>query len=433
MIELILGTYGALCWLLFKKWKIIPTNTYTIFTAIGIGAVFLGLMGLLLLMFHPSSGNGRILVATTPIVSQVRGIVVEVPVTPNQPLKAGDVLFRVDPEPYQYEVDRLEAMLADAMTRDAQLEERLRAAEAMSAQARAELTASKSELDDQAREAVDQAGALVDQVRSELDLALKDEQRSRTLLERGTITVRTFDEARQRVAGLEAQLRQVQAAERQSVERLGSGSARLLSVQEKLRLAEAQEREVRLAFEATSDGINPEVRRIMAELDGKRWELTQTTVTAPADGYVTQVILRKGQMAVPFPIAPVMVFVHGESTVLAASFPQNVIAGITPGLEAELAFKAYPGRVFKATVSQVLPAIAEGQMAASGRLQSLPSASAPGRIPVALEYGEDVAALKLPAGAQATVAIYTENLHALAIVRKILIRIKSWENYIFLP
>ena len=37
MIELILGTYGALCWLLFKKFRVIPVNTYTVFTAIGIG------------------------------------------------------------------------------------------------------------------------------------------------------------------------------------------------------------------------------------------------------------------------------------------------------------------------------------------------------------------------------------------------------------
>lgn len=433
MIELILGTYGALCWLLFKKFKVIPVNTYTVFTAIGIGAIILGLLGLMLMMFHPASKDARTLAFTTPIVSQVRGVVIDVPVTPNQPLKKGDVLFRIDPAPYQYEVDRLEAMLANARTGVAQLEERLRAAEAATKQARAELLASKSELDKQARQALDQAGATVDQVMSELELARKDEQRYRTLLERGFVPRKQYEEAQQRVVSLEAKLRQATAAERQASEKLGSGGDRIRSAQERLRAAEAREREARLAFEARSDGENPEVRRITAELDQKRWELEQTVTRAPADGFVTQLMLRPGQMAVPLPLAPVMVFVHDEEAVLGASFPQNVIAGIKPGQEAELAFKAHPGRIFKAKVLRVLPAIAEGQLRPGGQLLNLPSAKAPGRIPVIFSYDEDVASLQLPAGSQATVAVYTDRMHALQIVRRILLRIKSWENYIFLP
>ena len=433
MIELILGTYGALCWLLFKKFRIIPVNTYTVFTAIGIGVVILGMLTLMLMMFHPASNNARTLALTTPIVSQVRGLVVDVPVTPNQPLKKGDALFVVDPAPYQREVERLEAMLANAQTTAAQIEERLRAAESTTKQARAELLASKSELGKQARDALDQAGAAVDLVVSELDLARKDEQRYRSLAEKGFAPRQQYEQMQQRVASLEAQLRQAKSAERQATEKLGSGGDRIRSVQERLRVAESQEREARLAFDARSDGVNPEVRRITTELEQKRWELENTVTRAPADGFVTQVILRPGQMAVPLPLAPVMVFVHGEEAVLGASFPQNVIAGIKPGLEAELAFKAYPGRIFKAKVLQVLPAVAEGQLRAGGQLQSLPSGKAPGRIPVVFSYGEDVASLRLPAGSQATVAVYTERMHALQIVRKILLRIKSWENYIFVP
>lgn len=268
---------------------------------------------------------------------------------------------------------------------------------------------------------------------SELGLARKDENRYRALLGREIIPRQQYEEAQQRVASLEAQLRQATAAERQATEKLGAGGDRIRSVQERLRVAEAQEREARLAFDARSDGVNPEVRRITAELDQKRWELENTVTRAPADGFVTQLILRPGQMAVPFPIAPVVVFVHDEEATLGASFPQNVIAGIKPGLEAELAFKSYPGRVFKAKVLRVLPAIPEGQLRAGGQLLSLPSDRASGRIPVIFSYGEDVASLELPAGSQATVAVYTERMHALAIVRRILLRIKSWENYIFVP
>jgi hypothetical protein len=52
---------------------------------------------------------------------------------------------------------------------------------------------------------------------------------------------------------------------------------------------------------------------------------------------------------------------------------------------------------------------------------------------VVFEYGDDIEGLNLPGGAQATAAIYTEHFHVLSILRKIILRIKSWENYLFLP
>jgi multidrug resistance efflux pump len=131
------------------------------------------------------------------------------------------------------------------------------------------------------------------------------------------------------------------------------------------------------------------------------------------------------------PMTAPIVFVTKEKPMFIATFPQNVIAMIEPGLEAELAFKAYPGRIFKAKVSRIAPIIPEGQFLASGQLQSVTPGTAPGHIPVIFEVGEDVAALNLPAGSQASVAVYTHYIHAMAIVRKIILRIKSWENYVF--
>ncbi len=433
MVELIIGTYGALCWLLFKKLKLIPTNTYTIATAIVIGVLQLAFMALLLMLFHPVANDARTLALTTPIVPQVRGKVIEVPVQANQPLKKGDVLFRIDPDPIQYEVDRLNAMLADAVTRASQLEEKLIAAKAVTAQAKADVLASESELDRQAREALEQARAVVTRKKSELALARKDETRSRALLQRGTITRTRHERDQQKVESLVAQLREAQAGERKAREQLTAGGSRMRAAREKLAQARSKEREARLAFESESGGLNPEVRRITAQLDSKNWELAQTEIKAPAAGYVTQVALRPGQMAVPLPLAPVMIFVHDERPLLAASFPQNVITAIKPGQEAELAFKAYPGRIFQAKVDRILPVISQGQATASGTIRSLPSAKSLSRIPVVFAYGDDVEALDLPAGSLASVAIYTERVRFLAILRKILLRIKSWENYIFIP
>ena len=135
--------------------------------------------------------------------------------------------------------------------------------------------------------------------------------------------------------------------------------------------------------------------------------------------------------AVPLPLKPLMVFVITEKPALIASFKQKTIPGIEPDLEAEAIFKAYPGRSFKLKVRRLLTATPEGDIMASGELLSTTSASATGYVPVIFDYDEDIAGLNLPAGAQASIAIYTHRVHALSIVRKIILRMKSWENYLF--
>jgi multidrug resistance efflux pump len=433
MIELLIGTYGLICWLVFKKFRLIPVNAYTVCTAIMIGFAILGVLGILLLKYQPASSDGRLYTVTTPIVPQVSGQVISVPVAANVPLREGDVLFQIDPSPYEYEVNRLEAKLAAANTNLSQLEKRLAAAQAATSQAQADVLASESEYDRQAQQQRDQADAAVAQVSSQLSLARKDYVRYKELVEKGTIPRQKFEQVAEQVERLEAQLRQSQSALAQAEEAITGGGATLQAARERLRQAQAQEEEIRVELESQSGGVNPDVQQVVAELGLARWRLDETTVRAPADGYVTQLALRPGQMTSTLPLAPVMVFVHGERPTLVATFPQNVVADLKPGLEAELAFKAYPGRIFQATVSHLLPTTAEGQFTTSGQLRTATPGAAQGRIPVVFDYGADIEDLRLPGGAQATAAIYTEHVHVLAIVRKIVLRIKSWENYLFLP
>jgi hypothetical protein len=136
-------------------------------------------------------------------------------------------------------------------------------------------------------------------------------------------------------------------------------------------------------------------------------------------------------MAVPFPVKPLMMYVSSEQPALVASFPQKVLSDIRPEMEGEAVFKQYPGRSFKVKVRRILTAVREGELDAGGQLITTTAADSPGYIPIVFDYGEDVAALNLPVGAQASVAIYTDRVHALSILRKIVLRIKSWENYVF--
>ena len=110
---LLILIYTAICVAIFKIFSI-PVNKWTLPTA-ALGGVFM--IGIILLVMnynHPFSSTARIYFTTTPILPDVKGRVIEVPVEPNTLLKAGDVLFRVDPQPYQYVVDQKKALLAEA-------------------------------------------------------------------------------------------------------------------------------------------------------------------------------------------------------------------------------------------------------------------------------------------------------------------------------
>ena len=431
MIELIIGTYGLVCWLVFKKFKLIPVTTYTVCTAILGGVGILAMLFILLSVYHPVSHDGRMYAVVVQVVPNVRGTVVEVPVEGGKPVKKGDVLFRIDPQPYQIEVDRLGAILAAKNTKVAQLSEQLAAAEAATAEARANLLVAESQFDRQARETAEQAVSTEKQVKKKLDLAKSRFKRAAQLLPSKAISQEEYDNDRAAVANLEEDLRQAGNAKRIAEERLQTGSASLEAVRQDIAGLEAAERGLQLQIKSEADGVNPEVREVMAQLDKARWDLDQTVVRAPGDGNVPQLTLRPGQMATPLPLKPLMVFVVTEEPFLVAGFPQKAIAGIEPGLEAEAAFKAYPGRSFKLKVRRVMAAMPEGEIVTSGELVSMTAASAKGYVPVAFEYGEDVAALDLPVGAQASIAIYTHRVHALSLVRKLILRMKSWENYIF--
>jgi len=431
VVESLVGLYALICWLIFKKFKLVAVTTYTVCTAILVGVSILSVLFIALAIFHPVSHDGRMYAPVVQVVSQVRGVVVEVPFEANAPLKQGDVLFRLDARPFQIEVDRLRASLAAKNSKFAQLAEQLAAAEATTRQARANLLASESSQDRQLREEHDRAKSQVVQVKERLDLASAQYGRYKESLAKGAASQSEFDRAEANFQSLQQEHTQSEAGERIAAEKLRGGSASLESVRQALSAAEATERKVRADFTAQVDGQNPEVRETTALLDRARWDLEQTVVRAPSDGYVPQKLLRPGQMATALGIKPLMVFVTGERPSLVASFHQRVLSDIKPGLDAEAVFDAYPGRSFKVKVKRVLTAIREGELDAGGQLVSGTPVTEHGYVPVVFEYDEDVAGLNLPVGAAASVAIYTERMHALSILRKIILRIKSWENFVF--
>src|SRR5512134_78267 len=129
MEALLLGIYSFFVWLIFIKLKWLPWNTQTQVTVAIIPIVGMAVLILLLNVFAPSSADVRVFKYTVPIVSQVKGRVIEVPVEEgNRLVKKGEVLFKIDPEPYRLAVNQLEAQLASANASQKELEESLKGA-----------------------------------------------------------------------------------------------------------------------------------------------------------------------------------------------------------------------------------------------------------------------------------------------------------------
>lgn len=380
---LLILTYAAICIAVFKIFRI-PINQWTVSTAV-LGGIFL-IAGLLLIMSynHPYSGDGRIYFTSAPVIPTVGGQVIEVPVTPNTPLKRGDILFRIDPRPYQYTVDQKRAALAEAEQSVLQLKAAL----------------------DAATSATQGAGASRDRAQQAFDRVVQSNENARA-------------------SGRQAVYSELEVDNRRGM---------YLTAEAAFATAQAQETQARLGYESQIGGVNPTVARLRAELGNAEYELDQTTVRAPSDGYVTQVFLRPGMMANPLPLRPVMVFINSEDRMLGAAFIQNSLQRVRVGDEAEVSFKAIPGTIFKAKVGGIIDVMAQGQLQPSGALidPQSPERLAPGLTLAKIDITDDLSAYQLPGGVVADVAVYTEHWHHVAILRKVLLRMSAWMNYVFL-
>jgi multidrug resistance efflux pump len=174
------------------------------------------------------------------------------------------------------------------------------------------------------------------------------------------------------------------------------------------------------------------VALIRAQLESALWDLGQTVVLAPANGSVINLQLRPGSYVVPMPLQPVMSFVEEEFEALAL-YMQNELTKVEPGNEAEITFPTHPGKVVKATVDSIVWAQGQGQLALSGNIpQTGAVPPPPGRFPVKLNIAERDKDLFLAAGAVGHAAIYTHHGEWSHILRKVIMRVNSYLNYLIL-
>ncbi len=387
---LLLGIYAFFAWLVFFKFKWLPWNITTQVITITLPIIGLTILILSLNIVAPSSHDIRVVNYVVPINSPVRGLVTEVPIEPNRPIKKGDVLFQIDPTPFQIAVQGFEAQIL-------QLQAQLVTARANS-----------RNYAEQLKSAIGQTQA----IQSQLALARMRLKQFKELAASGAGNKFDYEQAKAEVSNLKGQLASSLASEAQAREKLAA---------------------------LTPDGDQDDVASVKAQiasaeaqLADANWQLGQTTYRAPANGTVVALTLRPGTMAVPLPMVPAMNFIEDEQWLLAI-YAQNEVRKIKPGQEAEVAFKMYPGRIVKCTVDSIMWATAQGQlpignMNTAGGVAPIP----PSSLAVRLHLDARDKDLFLASGAIGQGAVYTESGEMIQILRRIILRVSAKLDWLIL-
>lgn len=373
---LIILTYVAFAWALFKIFKI-PVNKWTIPTA-ALGGIFI-VSGLILLMNynHPYTFKAQKAVVSIPVVPLVTGVVTEVTDKKNTLIKKGEVLFKLDPTRYQARVDRLKADIVTAEHKQ----------QALAAQ-------------------LDEMLANTQQAKATRDKLAKDYQR---YLQGSQAKVNPFSE------------RDIDAA-RQNY----------LAQEASVKSSAAEQRQIQSELDSMVLGEHSQIASLKAQLAEAQFNLEQTVIRAPSDGYITQVLIRPGTYAAALPLRPVMVFIPDQKRQIIAQFRQNSLLRLEPGDAAEVVFNALPGQVFSGKLATISPAVPGGTYQSTGVLQSLNTTPGSEGVIATIELDDNADLNALPDGIYAQAAVYSDHFSHVSVMRKVLLRMTSWVHYLYL-
>ena len=373
---LIILTYVAIAWSIFKIFKI-PVNKWTVPTAALVGIFLISALILLMNYNHPYTFTAQKAVISIPITPQVTGVVIEVTNKQNQRLTKGEVLFKLDPTRYQTRVNRLKADLTTAISSIRTLKGQL-----------------------------DEAIANTSRVSAERDRLYKDYQR---YLRGSRARVNPFSESD-----------------------IDNARQNYLAQDAMVKASVAEQSQIKSELDSMINGEQSQIVSLRAQLAEATYNLEQTVIRAPDNGYVTQVLIRPGTYAAALPLRPVMVFIPEQKRQIIAQFRQNSLLRLEAGDDAEVVFNAFPGQIFPGKLVKVLPVVSGGTYQAQGTLQSLTTTPDSDRVLAIIDLEPNKAIDALPDGIFAQVAVYSDHFTHVAVMRKVLLRMTSWMHYLYL-
>ncbi|MBR1236728.1 HlyD family secretion protein [Bradyrhizobium sp. AUGA SZCCT0182] len=367
---IILCLYLVALWALFSKFKLVRwgwlSGTVSIVVGIFLLAAFLAL-------FNYLTPSGRVTVTgrVVEVTPNVTGQIVAIPVRPNVPVKANDVLFQIDPAPFQYKVSQLQASLAAAKQQTEILKANYEQATANVAGLTTQVAYNKKRLDDIQTLAADDANSQ-----------------------------------------FQAQDKQVQYE----------------TVSAQLGAAKAAQQSAKLAMDSEIGGVNTSVAQLQAQLDNANWELSQTTIRAPADGYVTVVALTVGDRALQLHSA--MSFIVEKEITLVGMFSQNGFQTIKEGAAVDIVFDNVPGRIYHAKITAIPRGIGQGQIAVSGTLARTNTFGGATVFPAEISIPDGMSRESLRLGMSGSATAFSEKAGVIGLLASILVWISSYTAYL---
>jgi len=323
----------------------------------------------------PYTSDAYVQAYVIQVAARVEGQVTEVLVAENQSVTAGQPLFRIDPRPFEHKVAVLEARLVLARSQVTQLE--------------SELAATKAE---------------VERVTAEDIFAEQVFQQEAAIFKGEATTERRYQDAIQKrkvaSAARERHRAIVQKAEEALAARLGSEHA--------------------LIAEAS------------ALLRDAKLNLEWTTIAAPVNGYVTNVMLRPGAYA--HTGKPLMTCIDRDRWWIVANLRENGLENVRSGQRAGLTFNTYPGRVFPGEVDTIGWGVEEGQGVPSGDLPTVPGQRSwlrPAQrfqIRIRPEVPADI---PLRVGSTVTATIYANPDHPISDLARAWQQLVAWFDYLY--
>jgi multidrug resistance efflux pump len=369
-VLIILCLYIGGLWVVFSKFKLVRWGWLSGTVAVVIGVFILAIF---LALFNYLTPSGRVTVAgrVVEVTPNVTGQIIAIPVKTNVPVKTGDVLFQIDPAPFQYKVKQLQASLAAAKQQT-----------------------------DILKSNYEQATANVTGLTAQVAFNTKRNADIQKLAAEGANT-------------------EFQAQDRQN---------QYETTLAQLNVAKAAQQSAKLAMDSEIGGVNTTVAQTQAQLENAEWELSQTTIRAPADGSVTAVALTVGDRALQ--ARSTMSFIVETEITIVGMFSQNGFQTIKDGAPVDIVFDNVPGRIYHAKITAIPKGVGQGQIATSGTLARTNAIGGATVFPAEISIPDEMSRDSLRLGMSGTATAFAQNAGVIGLLASILVWVSSYTAYL---
>jgi multidrug resistance efflux pump len=284
---------------------------------------------------YPRTDDAYLRANTVGMAPRVFGQIVELPIRDNQIVHVGDLLYRIDPRPYEVALARAEAKLAVVDFDVRALNDAVKVADAKIETARAEVARANAE--------VNRRTADVTAAKARADYAQDYLSRVKPLLEQQFITA-------DRVALAESDMQAAKAAVAAAEAGVVNAQATVVAAQSAVVSAEAEQKQARNALAQVGD-MNVRVAAAKVEVDDAKLNLQYCEVRATVEGWVTNLNTNVGAFV---KVGDTLFsLVQNTEWWVMANFLETEIEQIRVGQEVAVYIYAYPGHRFKGTVQGI--------------------------------------------------------------------------------